>query len=186
MHNIQGQIVTEAGREPSNSFTRDPPLGSEETPCRSGIPAAASLWSSSDAGPDLIERETGAPAVSTITPSRTTPENTYKNSHVRFEASVLSLYQCDRYCICQCHKATNVATPNPLAKLIGRLFIGYIGVPLLSHRTCNRVSCRHGRSQMRIRIAYLFPLWFGLRLIALTITKTSITFMWALSFPVVT
>ena len=39
---------------------------------------------------------------------------------------------------------------------------------------------------MRIRIAYLFPIWFALRLIALTITQASITFMWTLSFPVVT
>ncbi len=185
-HDIQGQIDTEAGREPSNSSTRDSPVRSEETPCRSGISGAVTPWTPSDAGPNRTDRETGAPAACRITSSRSTPENTYKNSHVRVEASVLSLYQCDRFCICQCHKVTNMATPNSLGKLIGRLFLGYVGVPLLSHRTCNHVSCRHGRSQMRIRIAYLFPLWFALRLIALTITKASTTFMWTLSFPVVT
>ena len=186
MHHIQGQIIAEAGREPSNSYTRDPPLGSEETPCRPEISGAVSFSTPLDAGPDRTDRETDAPAASRITSSRTTPEKIYRNSHIRFKASVLSLYQCDRFCICQCHKVTNMATPNPLGKVIGRLFIGYVGVPLLSHRTCNRVSCRHGRSQMRIRIAYLFPLWFALRLIALTITKTSTSFMWALTFPVVT
>ena len=186
MHHIRGQVHTEAGREPSNFSTRDSPVGSEETPCRSGISGAVSLWTPSDAGPDWTERETGPPAAHRITPSRSGPENAYKTSHVRVEASVLSLYQCDRFCICQCHKVTNMATPNPLGNVMGRLFIGYVGLPLLSHRTCNHVTCRHGRSQMRIRIAYLFPLWFALRLIALTITKASTTFMWTLSFPVVT
>ena len=107
-------------------------------------------------------------------------------SHIRVEASVLSLQQCDRFCLCQCHKVTNLATPNPLGKLIGRLFIGYIGLPFLSHRTCSRITCRRGKSQMRLRIAYLFPLWFALRLIALTITKASTTFSCTLSFPAVT
>ena len=186
MRDIQGQINTEAVREPSNSTTRDSPVRSEETPCRSGFSDAVSLWTPWDARPDRTDRGTAAPAARRITSSRSTSENTYKNSHVRVEASVLSLYQCDRFCICQCHKVTNIATPNPLGKVIGRLFIGYVGVPLLSHRTCNHVSCRRGRSQMRIRIAYLFPLWFALRLIALTITKASTTFMWMLSFPVVT
>lgn len=107
-------------------------------------------------------------------------------SHIRIETSVSPLHSCDRYCLCQCHKVTNLATPNNYTDVIGRLFVGYVGLPLLSPQKCNRISCRQGRTQARFRIAYLFPVWFALRLIALTITKASTTFMWTLSFPVVT
>lgn len=113
-------------------------------------------------------------------------ERRRENSHIRVEASVLPLHQCDQYCLCQCHQVTNLASPNACTNVIGRLFVGYIGLPLLSHQKCNRISCRQGRTQTRIRIAYLFPMWFALRLIALTITKASTTFMWTLSFPIVT
>ena len=108
------------------------------------------------------------------------------DTQIRVEASILPLHQCDQYCLCQCHQVTNLATPNACTDIIGRLFIGYIGLPLLSHQKCNRVTCKQGRTQARIRIAYLFPMWFALRLIALTITKASTTFMWTLSFPIVT
>ena len=109
-----------------------------------------------------------------------------ETSRIRVEASVLPLCQCGRFCICRCHRVTSLATPTSLGNILGRLFIGYVGLPLLSYRTCNRITCRRGRSQMRIRVAFLFPLWFALRLIAVTITKASTTFMWTLSFPAVT
>ena len=143
---------------------------------------------------DWTNRSTRGPAARMISPARSIPldevvstcaQSGHDNSHIRVEASILPLYQCNQYCLCQCHKVTNMATPDSLGRVVGRLFVGYIGLPLLSHRKCNRLTCRHGRSQMRIRIAYLFPLWFALRLIALTITKASTTFMWTLSFPAV-
>lgn len=195
MHYIQDQMITEASRESFDSSTRDSPAKIEETLCLSDTSGALSDWTPSSIDADWTDHPTGAPAARTTASFRSTSldevvsvcaKKIHDDSHIRVEASVLPLYQCDRFCLCQCHRVTNLATPNSLGNVIGRLFIGYVGVPLLNHRTCNRVTCRHGRSQMRIRIAYLFPLWFALRLIALTITKASTTFMWTLSFPAVT
>ncbi|KAL8978270.1 MAG: hypothetical protein Q9205_006109 [Flavoplaca limonia] len=109
-----------------------------------------------------------------------------KYSHIRVEASVSSVsYQRDRLCLCQCHHVTTMATPGDWSRLLGRLFVGYTGLPLPSKK-CDRKSCQHGQVQTRIRVAYLFPFWFALRLFALTITRASTSFMWKLDFPAVT
>ena len=192
---IQSQMINEADGETFHSSTKDSTGKAEESRCLSEISGPFSGLTPSDIEADRTGQAARTPAMRRTASSGSAPldvlvsacaERAPDDSHIRVEASVLPLYQCDRFCLCQCHRVTNLATPNHLGKVIGRLFIGYIGLPLLSHRTCNRVTCRHGRSQTRIRIAYLFPLWFALRLIALTITKASTTFMWTLSFPVVT
>ncbi|KAL8997543.1 MAG: hypothetical protein Q9169_003238 [Polycauliona sp. 2 TL-2023] len=109
-----------------------------------------------------------------------------KYSHIRVEASVSSVsYQRDRLCLCQCHQVTTMATPGDWSRLMGRLFVGYTGLPLPSKK-CDRKSCQHGQVQTRIRVAYLFPFWFALRLFALTVTRASTSFMWKLDFPAVT
>ncbi|KAL8896422.1 MAG: hypothetical protein Q9192_003102 [Flavoplaca navasiana] len=109
-----------------------------------------------------------------------------KYSHIRVEASVSSVsYQRDRLCLCRCHHVTTMATPGDWSRVLGRLFVGYTGLPLPSKK-CDRKSCQHGQVQTRIRVAYLFPFWFALRLFALTITRASTSFMWKLDFPAVT
>ncbi len=188
-------MTTETGAASSDPSIKSSPAEVEETRCLSETSGPVSEWTLSDIEADRMVHLTGAPTARSTASFASTPldelaslcaDKRHDTSHIRIEASILPLYRCDRFCMCQCHKVTNVATPNPLGKFLGRLFIGYIGLPLLSHKTCNRVTCRHGTSQMRLRIAYLFPLWFALRLIALTITKASTTFMWTLSFPAVT
>lgn len=177
---------TEARRKDSSASSQDTPIMFEEIPRRSETSGAVSGWTASDFGAIKTDHPVGDATARMTAPLRPNPPRTHNTSHIRVEASVFSFNQCDQFCICQCHKVTNMATPSSLGKIIGRLFIGYIGFPLLSHRTCNRLTCRQGRSQSRIRIAYLFPLWFALRLIAVTITKASTTFTWTLSFPIVT
>ena len=175
IHYIEDHMATQVSRESLCSSNLKPTAGDQE---------ASSVSRSSTA----VSASTTVP-FKPLMPSELVSmcgERKYEDSHIRIEASVLSLRHCDRFCLCQCHKVTRIATPNLLAKALGRLFIGYIGLPVLSHRTCNRITCRRESSQMRIRVAYLFPIWFALRLIALTITQASTTFMWTLSFPVVT
>lgn len=106
---------------------------------------------------------------------------------IRIEGSLVQGRPCKQTCLCQCHKVTTFATWNAINSILGKLSIGYVGLPLLSYRKCNRVTCQsHGSiAGTRIRIAYLFPLWFALRLWVLTIWKTSTAFMWKLDFPVV-
>ena len=190
IHSVAGHMATQVSREPSS-------LSSSNLESTAGDQKVCSISRSSTAvsdtqyaGESKVARtaSTTAPFNPTLAnePVLMSGQTKYDHSHIRVEASVLPNRYCDRSCLCQCHKVTSIATPNPLGKVIGRLFIGYIGLPVLSHRTCNRITCRRESSQMRIRIAYLFPVWFALRLIALTVTQASTTFMWTLSFPVVT
>ncbi|KAL8912723.1 MAG: hypothetical protein Q9172_007453 [Xanthocarpia lactea] len=109
-----------------------------------------------------------------------------KYSHIRVEARVSPVsFQWGRLCLCQCHQVTTMASSGEWSRLLGRLFVGYTGLPLPTKK-CDRKSCQHGQVQTRIRVAYLFPFWFALRLFALTITKASTSFMWKLDFPAVT
>ena len=108
--------------------------------------------------------------------------------HIRIEGSLVQRRPCKQTCLCHCHKVTSFATSSAITSILGRLCIGYVGLPLLSYRDCNRVTCQNHQSAagMRIRIAYLFPLWFALKIWALTMWKTSRAFMWKLDFPVIT
>ena len=109
-----------------------------------------------------------------------------KKLQVRVKASILPANECDHFCLCQCHHVQSFTSPVNLASIIGRLLVGYTGLPLLNRRSCDRISCQHEKGQVRVQIAYLFPLWFVLRLITLTITQVSSTFVWRFKFPVIT
>ena len=198
MHYIQNHINTGSGRELSKSPTRGSLATIEKNRCLSEVSGTVSDRVSVDTEANWADHPAGALAAlraASLGSTGSTPldemvsecaERKFEKSHIQVEASVLSLSHCDRFCLCQCHQVTNLATPNHLGKILGRLFIGYIGLPLLSHRRCNVVTCRNERSQTRIRITYLFPFWFALRQVALTFTKVSSTFMWTLNFPVIT
>ena len=109
------------------------------------------------------------------------------DSLLRIEGSLVPRRPCEQTCLCQCHKVTNSSTPHAADSVLGKLCIGYVGLPLLSYRHCNRITCRNQNTNVgtRIRITYLFPLWFASKLWALTMWKTSTTFRWKLDFPVI-
>ena len=109
-----------------------------------------------------------------------------KGFQVRVKASVLPMNGCDRICPCRCHHVERFTSPASLTPIIGRLFVGYTGLPLLNRRSCDRISCQRGNRQIHVQIAYLFPIWFFLRLITLTITQVSSTFALRLKVPVIT
>ena len=187
--------TTLAGRESSDISILRSPAKVQVAPCSLDTSDVSSNSAPFGTGSDLETRQVEAPGARPETPSNSDSfrrlvfrgiDSKLEYSHIRVEASVMPLPRCDRFCVCQCHRATNLATPINTAHVLGRLFVGYTGLPLLSHSKCNRKACRPRRTQVSLRIAYLFPVWFALRLIALTITKASKTFMWKLNFPVVT
>ena len=198
MHYTQNHINNGSGRESSKFPTRGSLATIEESRFLPEVSGIVSDRVSLDTEADWTDQPAGALAVlraASLGSTGSTPrgemvsdcaERKSEKSHIKVEAPVSSLFHCDRFCLCQCHQVTNLATPNHLGKILGRLFIGYIGLPLLSHRRCNVVTCRNERSQTRVRVTYLFPFWFALRQVALTITKASSTFMWTLNFPVIT
>ena len=181
-------MATQMSREPLSTSHLESTAGDQEALSLSRSPTAGSDTDSDGKSKVAQTASTTAPYKPFLAKELVSMSGKRKNkgSHIRVKASVLPLRHCDRSCLCQCHKVTNIATPNRLREVIGRLFIGYIVLSVLSHKTCNRITCQPESPQMRIRIAYLFPIWYALRLIALTITQASTTFMWTLSFPVVT
>jgi len=74
---------------------------------------------------------------------------------------------CRTGCSCACHKRHQVQTPRILDHLIGTLFLGYSGLPMVTP-SCNESSCRQ-RSIPSTQMTYYFPRWFLQRAISLAI-----------------
>ena len=77
-------------------------------------------------------------------------------SEVRF--SVNKLHSCESHCLCTCHGNCRYKSPGALKELVGSLFIGYTGLPMLA-RKCNLYTCVN-RSSRNIWVSYTFPTWF--------------------------
>lgn len=65
---------------------------------------------------------------------------------------------CQLGCSCACHCTTKSSTPNFVNSLIGKMFVAYVGVPLLSPK-CNLVDCERTQSPA-IVVEYWFPFRF--------------------------
>ncbi|KAI9780713.1 MAG: hypothetical protein M1816_002762 [Peltula sp. TS41687] len=63
---------------------------------------------------------------------------------------------CRAGCACACHVQKKSATPTLINRVLGQLFIGYAGLPLLSSK-CNMASCEKSQGP-RVSVEYWFPL----------------------------
>lgn len=72
----------------------------------------------------------------------------------------------DSSCHCLCHETKHGRSPRSLDRLLGILFCGYCGVPIVRKR-CDVVSCRRRRG-LRFGMSYYFPAWFVEKRIELT------------------
>jgi hypothetical protein len=77
---------------------------------------------------------------------------------------------CKPWCSCICHTERSFRSPSFMEKLVGSLFIGYSGVPILRQK-CNQHSC-HLESQPLMYVTYYFPTWFLARMVSLMISTT--------------
>ena len=66
---------------------------------------------------------------------------------------------CTPTCTCCCHSRSTWKSPTWLRYLIGNMFAGYAGLPVLN-RSCDSVECRY-RSDPTVMIHYYFPPWFA-------------------------
>lgn len=73
-------------------------------------------------------------------------------------AELRNLSECNRKCVCSCHLRRRLNTPRSLDGLLGTLFVGYSGSPILG-RKCDQLSCR-GRKDSSTSVVYQFPRWF--------------------------
>ena len=75
-------------------------------------------------------------------------------------------WACDSACPCLCHESTHGRSPQLLDKLLGILFWGYCGLPVIRKR-CDIASCRRRRG-LRFGMSYYFPAWFVEKKLELT------------------
>ncbi|KAJ8119957.1 hypothetical protein O1611_g10492 [Lasiodiplodia mahajangana] len=74
--------------------------------------------------------------------------------------------RCIDSCICGCHHALRIRTPEVIRNAVGVLFIE---LALLSvFFSCRQRTCRH-RSQRLLRFTYYFPQWLLMRMICVTL-----------------
>ncbi|UKZ94415.1 uncharacterized protein TrAFT101_009287 [Trichoderma asperellum] len=62
---------------------------------------------------------------------------------------------CRKHCSCSCHTQRNSASPAFLNNVLGRLFVGYAGMPAMSPK-CDNQECQGSRSG-KISLEYWFP-----------------------------
>ena len=75
--------------------------------------------------------------------------------------------KCDPWCTCACHKQSRAETPQFLQSIVGALFVGYTGLPLLTP-PCNSKKC-HRTGEGFLLVNYYFPQWFLARIISVAV-----------------
>ncbi|KAI4157520.1 MAG: hypothetical protein LQ342_008229 [Letrouitia transgressa] len=65
---------------------------------------------------------------------------------------------CQSACPCQCHIQTSCSTPGVFDRILGQMFVGYAGLPLVNAK-CDTASCEKNQNA-RISVEYWFPFAF--------------------------
>lgn len=89
---------------------------------------------------------------------------------VRIRALSYDRVTCQAWCRCICHIERSLASSSTAEHILGRLFVGYAGLPLVS-QPCN-ISCRR-RQTMSVSMEYWFPPWFLHHIVRLEIALPS-------------
>ena len=74
---------------------------------------------------------------------------------VRIRALSYDRVTCQAWCRCTCHTERSLASSGTGENILGRLFVGYTGLPVIS-KSCNYISCRR-RETASVSIEYWFP-----------------------------
>lgn len=85
-------------------------------------------------------------------------------SSYEVQTSIYSSSKCNSLCTCRCHQKLTMKSPTWMQNVIGSLFVGYHGMPLLGSLTCNEKLCKREQSRL-LSVTYFFPAWFLHRII---------------------
>lgn len=101
------------------------------------------------------ERQQTTTAMRTITTSTVQMPN---NDNASISLSARLPKACHVRCPCSCHYRLRRNTSTTINQIVGRLFVGYVGLPN-PNSFCDAYSC--SSSQVRsLRVVYTFPYWF--------------------------
>ena len=78
---------------------------------------------------------------------------------VKGHAQTIQHNHCISACKCACHKMNQFRSPRSMDALLGVLFCGYSVTPFSAKPTCTTSECK-GNGSFRVKVEYLFPLWF--------------------------
>lgn len=109
--------------------------------------------------PNPMPHRGRSPKVAATPRKATTPNNL---TSPRAQGMSLRVAQfasvCRSGCLCACHLQTKATMPNILTRVLGKLFIGYAGVPLMSLK-CSLARCQTAQVPMAT-VEFWFPLGF--------------------------
>ena len=86
---------------------------------------------------------------------------------VKFTASYNKT--CTFDCGCSCHRPKHLKSPPYLQTMLGSIFVGYVGLPIVSPK-CDVFGCNHNIS-VGLWVDYYFPAWFLERKIRFSLTN---------------
>ena len=75
--------------------------------------------------------------------------------------------RCESWCRCACHTERSMNTPKFLRSVMGILFIGYTGIPVLNP-SCDSNVCK-GNSEGLLQVHYFFPPWFLAKVVSVAL-----------------
>lgn len=79
--------------------------------------------------------------------------------------------KCNPWCACRCHSHKRLNTPRLLQSVVGQLFVGYAGVPLLTE-SCDLPDQCQGTGESFMQFNYYFPTWFLSRVMTFSLRKS--------------
>ena len=66
--------------------------------------------------------------------------------------------KCEQWCDCRCHTYKRASATQGLQSILGTLFLGYTGLPIVTPE-CSNSRCRRC-SESYVQFNYFFPSWF--------------------------
>ena len=91
--------------------------------------------------------------------------------HSIFVSASIMQSKGSNHCACACHRRSIIKTPQLLHRVLGTLFIGYVGIPRLTP-SCDTRTCIR-RSSFTAMVTYTFPMWFLARAVFMVIKMSS-------------
>ena len=87
-----------------------------------------------------------------------TKTTTTKYRRVAVQARHRQPFQCTDDCACNCHVKTKIYSPDGLRNLLGQLFVGYSGLPVVKN-ACSDTKCARKKAHTS-SVTYFFPHWW--------------------------
>ncbi|KAH7379029.1 ankyrin repeat-containing domain protein [Cadophora sp. MPI-SDFR-AT-0126] len=124
-------------------------------------------------GADAVDHDTSTTPTNSPASLVARPSPETGNAYLRIK-TFAHTNRCEKYCNCQCHVQSRIATPRWLQVLVGTLFYSYAGTPILNSPKCNSPRCRRSMVSST-QFCYYFPTWMVRKALIFTSTWRDVT-----------